>query len=141
MIYIQISHLFLKALTTLIKGFPKIMAQWLPEILPSIWNIFTQSADMYPFQSAWKFLSLKTCQYILKNDLNNFFISTIQGSELEKRCLFGSTYYLFFPFLFLSLYAYDIVFYSYDVKYLNSIPINWFLSSIFNAVLKPDVLP
>ena len=84
MIYIQISHLFLKALTTLIKGFPKTMAQWLPEILPSIWNIFTQSADMYPFQSAWKFLSLKTCQYILKNDLNNFFICTIQGSELEK---------------------------------------------------------
>ncbi|GFO07409.1 importin-9 [Plakobranchus ocellatus] len=37
----------IKALTTLIKGFPKTMAQWLPEILPSIWNIFTQSADIY----------------------------------------------------------------------------------------------
>ncbi|KAK3762793.1 hypothetical protein RRG08_040490 [Elysia crispata] len=37
----------IKALTTLIKGFPKTMAQWLPEILPSIWNIFTQSAEIY----------------------------------------------------------------------------------------------
>lgn len=37
----------IKALTTLIKGFPKTMSQWLPEILPSIWNIFTQSADVY----------------------------------------------------------------------------------------------
>ncbi|BFZ10398.1 hypothetical protein BsWGS_13436 [Bradybaena similaris] len=37
----------IKALTTLIKGFPKTMAQWLPDILPSIWSIFTQSADLY----------------------------------------------------------------------------------------------
>ncbi|CAL1541790.1 unnamed protein product [Lymnaea stagnalis] len=36
-----------KALTTLIKGFPKTMSEWLPEILPSIWTIFTQSAEIY----------------------------------------------------------------------------------------------
>ena len=23
------------------------MAQWLPEILPTVWNIFIQSADLY----------------------------------------------------------------------------------------------
>ena len=38
-----------QAITTLIKGFPKTMFQWLPEILPSVWSIFTQSADMYPY--------------------------------------------------------------------------------------------
>lgn len=43
-----------QALTTLIKGFPKTMAQWLPDILPSIWNIFTQSADLYPFLCQYK---------------------------------------------------------------------------------------
>ncbi|XP_005100562.2 importin-9 isoform X2 [Aplysia californica] len=37
----------IKALTTLIKGFPKTMAPSLPEILPSVWSIFTQSADLY----------------------------------------------------------------------------------------------
>ncbi|XP_059148600.1 importin-9-like [Physella acuta] len=37
----------IKALTTLIKGFPKTMSEWLPEILPSIWTIFTQSAEIY----------------------------------------------------------------------------------------------
>lgn len=37
-----------QALTTLLKGFPKQMSGYLPQILPSIWNIFTQSAELYP---------------------------------------------------------------------------------------------
>ncbi|PVD24404.1 hypothetical protein C0Q70_14886 [Pomacea canaliculata] len=37
----------IKALTTLLKGFPKQMSGYLPQILPSIWNIFTQSAEFY----------------------------------------------------------------------------------------------
>ncbi|XP_069141482.1 importin-9-like isoform X2 [Argopecten irradians] len=37
----------LKVITTLVKSFPKLMSQWLAQILPPIWSIFTQSADFY----------------------------------------------------------------------------------------------
>ncbi|KAK7490568.1 hypothetical protein BaRGS_00018171 [Batillaria attramentaria] len=35
----------IKALTILLKGFPKAMAGYLPQILPCIWNIFTQNCS------------------------------------------------------------------------------------------------
>ena len=37
-----------QALTTVLKGFQKPMSGFLPQILPCIWNIFTQSAELYP---------------------------------------------------------------------------------------------
>ncbi|KAL4226818.1 Importin 9 [Mactra antiquata] len=37
----------LKAITTLIKSFPKMMSQWIGQILQPIWSIFTQSSDFY----------------------------------------------------------------------------------------------
>lgn len=37
----------LKALTTLVKNFPKQMAPHLTEILPHMWKTLTQSADHY----------------------------------------------------------------------------------------------
>lgn len=40
--------LCLQALTTILKSFQKPMAGYLPQILPCIWNIFTQSAELYP---------------------------------------------------------------------------------------------
>ncbi|XP_052680706.1 importin-9-like [Crassostrea angulata] len=36
-----------KAITTLVKNFPKLMSQYINDILPPIWLIFTQSADFY----------------------------------------------------------------------------------------------
>ncbi|XP_041347809.1 importin-9-like [Gigantopelta aegis] len=36
-----------KSITTVVKSFPKTMGQYLPQILPSIWTIFTQSSDVY----------------------------------------------------------------------------------------------
>ncbi|ESO88896.1 hypothetical protein LOTGIDRAFT_219052 [Lottia gigantea] len=36
-----------KAITTLVKCFPKTMNQWLNQMLPSVWSIFTQSAEYY----------------------------------------------------------------------------------------------
>ncbi|KAK6177118.1 hypothetical protein SNE40_015285 [Patella caerulea] len=36
-----------KAITTLVKSFPKTMSQWLPQMLPTVWTIFTQSAEFY----------------------------------------------------------------------------------------------
>ncbi|CAH1784945.1 unnamed protein product [Owenia fusiformis] len=37
----------IKALTTLVKGFPGTMMQWMQQILAPIWNILTQSVDIY----------------------------------------------------------------------------------------------
>ncbi|XP_076468794.1 importin-9-like [Babylonia areolata] len=37
----------ISALTTVLKGFQKPMSNFLPQILPCIWNIFTQSAEFY----------------------------------------------------------------------------------------------
>ncbi|KAL3853056.1 hypothetical protein ACJMK2_016638 [Sinanodonta woodiana] len=37
----------LKAVTTLVKSFPKLMSNWIGQILPPVWSIFTQSADFY----------------------------------------------------------------------------------------------
>lgn len=37
-----------QAITTLVKNFPKLMSQYINDILPPIWLIFTQSADLYP---------------------------------------------------------------------------------------------
>ncbi|KAL8589419.1 hypothetical protein ACOMHN_021571 [Nucella lapillus] len=37
----------ISALTTVLKGFQKPMSQFLPQILPNIWDIFTQSAQFY----------------------------------------------------------------------------------------------
>ncbi|XP_074644656.1 importin-9-like [Tubulanus polymorphus] len=37
----------LKALTNLVKNFPKRMSQWIPQILPWVWHCLTQSADVY----------------------------------------------------------------------------------------------
>ncbi|XP_077981531.1 importin-9-like [Glandiceps talaboti] len=37
----------IKALTTLVKSYPKQMAQWLPDLLPHIWRTLTDSAAVY----------------------------------------------------------------------------------------------
>ncbi|XP_066283922.1 importin-9-like isoform X1 [Branchiostoma lanceolatum] len=37
----------LKALTALVKNFPKQMLGWMAQILPAVWTIFTQSASFY----------------------------------------------------------------------------------------------
>ncbi|XP_067683421.1 importin-9-like [Haliotis asinina] len=36
-----------KSITTLVKSFPKTMLQWIQEVLPTVWDIFTLSADFY----------------------------------------------------------------------------------------------
>ncbi|CAM1324161.1 IPO9 (predicted) [Pycnogonum litorale] len=38
----------IKALTLLVRNVPNKMLQWLPQVLPTVWNALTQSASMYP---------------------------------------------------------------------------------------------
>lgn len=40
--------IFIQAITTLVKSFPKLMSQWIGQILQPVWGIFTQSSDLYP---------------------------------------------------------------------------------------------
>ncbi|KAH3881360.1 importin-9-like isoform X2 [Dreissena polymorpha] len=37
----------MKAVTTLVKSFPKVMSQWIGQILQPVWTIFTHSSDFY----------------------------------------------------------------------------------------------
>jgi hypothetical protein len=37
----------ISAVTLLVKRVPKQMSPWLPQILPSVWQTLTQSADIY----------------------------------------------------------------------------------------------
>ncbi|XP_052781923.1 importin-9-like [Mya arenaria] len=37
----------MKALTSLVKSFPKMMSQWIGQILQPVWSIFTHSSDFY----------------------------------------------------------------------------------------------
>jgi len=37
----------LKALTVLVKSFPKTMSQWIGQILPPVWQVLTHSSDVY----------------------------------------------------------------------------------------------
>ncbi|XP_060587837.1 importin-9-like [Ruditapes philippinarum] len=37
----------MKAITTLVKSFPKLMSQWIGQILQPVWSIFTLSSDFY----------------------------------------------------------------------------------------------
>ncbi|KAH9510177.1 Importin 9 [Bulinus truncatus] len=87
----------IKALTTLTKGFPKTMSQWLPEILPSIWNIFTQSAEIFvrtvvnnleeaddPVDSDGDILGFENLVYVVFEFVHNLIESSKFRSTIKK---------------------------------------------------------